>query len=151
AGLAVTIAVALMAATHVPQPPATAPSSGIVWQPLEPAEIAAQVRAGHTVFVDIGASWCVTCKVNEKLVLDSTAVRSRLSSGVVAIRADWTSPSDAIAAYLRSFGRYGLPFNAVFGPGAPDGILLPELLTPQIVLDAIDTASNPPHPENHKT
>ncbi|MGY4309276.1 suppressor for copper-sensitivity B [Bradyrhizobium sp. USDA 4369] len=151
AGLAITIALALTAATHVPQPAATTPSTRIAWQPLVPAEIAAQVRAGHTVFVDIGASWCVTCKVNEKLVLDSVAVRRRLASGVVAIRADWTSPSDTIAAYLRSFGRYGLPFNVVFGPGAPAGIVLPELLTPQIVLDAIHTASNPPHPENNKT
>jgi suppressor for copper-sensitivity B len=151
AGLAVTIALTLAAATYVPQPAAPAQSTGIAWQPLAPAEIAALVRAGHTVFVDIGASWCITCKVNEKLVLDSAAVRSRLTAGVVAIRADWTSPNDAIATYLKSFGRYGLPFNVVFGPGAPAGILLPELLTPQIVLDAIDTASNIPHPENNKT
>ncbi|UFZ03733.1 thioredoxin family protein [Bradyrhizobium ontarionense] len=150
AGAGIVVTMALMAATYV-QPVGTAQSTGIAWQPLVPAEIAAQVRAGHTVFVDIGASWCITCKVNEKLVLDSAAVRSRLTAGVVAIKADWTSPNDAIATYLRSFGRYGLPFNVVFGPGAPAGILLPELLTPQIVLDAIDTASTRPHPENNKT
>ncbi|WP_316174315.1 MULTISPECIES: protein-disulfide reductase DsbD family protein [unclassified Bradyrhizobium] len=151
AGLAGTIGLALIAATSVKQPDGASRPAGIAWQPLVPAEITAHVRAGHTVFVDIGASWCVTCKVNEKLVLDSTAVRSRLASGVVAVKADWTSPSDAIATYLRSFGRYGLPFNIVFGPGAPTGILLPELLTPQIVLDAIDTASTIPHQENDKS
>ncbi|BAM88173.1 putative suppressor for copper-sensitivity B [Bradyrhizobium oligotrophicum S58] len=144
AGVAVTIGLAPMAATYLVQPESVGRPAPIAWQPLVPADIAARVRAGHTVFVDIGASWCVTCKVNEKLVLDSTAVRSRLTSGVVAVKADWTSPSDAIASYLRSFGRYGLPFNAVFGPGAPAGIVLPELLTSQTVIDAIDTASTIP-------
>ncbi|WP_315784202.1 MULTISPECIES: protein-disulfide reductase DsbD family protein [unclassified Bradyrhizobium] len=151
AGLAVSIGLALIAATRVTQPDAAGQPARIAWQPLVPADVATRVQAGHTVFVDIGASWCLTCKVNEKLVLDSAAVRTRLASGVIALRADWTSPSDTIASYLRSFGRYGLPFNVVFGPGAPGGILLPELLTPQIVLDAIDTASTIPQPENHKT
>ncbi|CCD85160.1 putative suppressor for copper-sensitivity B; putative protein-disulfide reductase [Bradyrhizobium sp. ORS 285] len=151
AGLAVPIGLALIAATHVTQPPGVSQSTAIDWQPLVPADIAAEVRSGHTVFVDIGASWCVTCKVNETFVIDSAAVRSRLASDVIAVRADWTSPSDAIASYLRSFDRYGLPFNVVFGPGAPSGIVLPELLTPQIVLDAINTASTIPQPENDKS
>ncbi|MGH6960350.1 MAG: hypothetical protein ACREE7_07705, partial [Dongiaceae bacterium] len=59
---------------------------------------------------------------------------------VVAMRADWTKPNDAIARYLAAHGRYGIPFNAVYGPGAPDGILLPELLTEGAVLDAIGRA-----------
>ncbi|CAL76991.1 putative suppressor for copper-sensitivity B; putative protein-disulfide reductase [Bradyrhizobium sp. ORS 278] len=150
AGVIVAIGLVLTAATAIRHSDGPGRSDGIAWRPLVPTDIATQVSAGHTVFVDIGASWCVTCKVNEKLVIDSTAVRSRLTS-VVTVRADWTSHDDTIAAYLQSFGRYGLPFNVVFGPGAPAGIVLPELLTPQIVLDAIDTASTIPPKETDKT
>jgi len=137
---AVMLALALVAVTR-PQAIAEKGLQEIAWQPLVPADITARVRAGHTVFVDIGASWCVTCKVNETLVVDSAAVHQRLTSDVIPVKADWTKPNGSIAAYLKSFDRYGLPFNAVFGPGAPNGIVLPELLTQQVVLDAIDTAS----------
>lgn len=145
AGVAVMLGLAVMAATRITEPAATASAREIAWQPLVPADIATQVRAGHTVFVDIGAAWCVTCKVNEKLVIDSAAVRHRLTTDVVPVKADWTTPNESISAYLRSHDRYGLPFNAVFGPGAPTGILLPELLTQKLVLDAIDTASATSH------
>jgi suppressor for copper-sensitivity B len=57
------------------------------------------------------------------------------------VQGDWTRPDAAISAYLQSFGRFGLPFNAVFGPGAPGGIVLPELLTQEAVLNAFDIAS----------
>ena len=57
------------------------------------------------------------------------------------MRADWTSPDPKIAAFLASFGRYGIPLNVVFGPAAPGGILLPELLTTGAVFQAIDKAS----------
>ena len=54
---------------------------------------------------------------------------------------DWTRPSDEIGAYLKSFGRFGIPFNAVYGPARPNGEALPELLTEAIVLDAIERAA----------
>ena len=57
------------------------------------------------------------------------------------MRADWTLPDPVIAAYLARYGRYGIPFNAVYGPGAPDGIVLPELLSQSAVLDAFSRAS----------
>ena len=142
AGAAALIGLALIVATRVPAPGADASGRHISWQPLFPDRIDAMVRNGRTVFVDIGASWCVTCKVNEALIIDSAAVRQRLTSGVVPVKADWTKPNGAIAAYLQSFDRFGLPFNAVYGPGAPTGIVLPELLTQQMVLYAIDAASH---------
>ena len=86
------------------------------------------------MLVDVTADWCLTCKVNERLVLDSArGARATRRPGVVAMRADWTRPDPAIAAYLRRFGRYGIPFNAVYGPGAPGGLPLPELLTADAV------------------
>jgi suppressor for copper-sensitivity B len=114
----------------------------VSWRPFAATDVNALVRSGRTVFVDVGAAWCATCKVNESLVLDSTPIRQRLASDVEPIRADWTRPDKAITTYLRSFGRYGVPFNVVFGPGAPEGIVLPELLTQQAVLDALDAAAN---------
>jgi suppressor for copper-sensitivity B len=59
------------------------------------------------------------------------------------MRADWTRPSDVIAAYLRGFGRYGIPFNAVYGPHAPHGLALSEILTSDQVLAALGQAAGP--------
>jgi suppressor for copper-sensitivity B len=84
----------------------------------------------------------LTCKVNERLVLGQAAMRRRLADpGIVAMRADWTRPNAAIAAYLRGFGRYGIPFNAVYGPATPAGEALPEILTPERVTAALDRAA----------
>ena len=116
-------------------------ASDIHWTPLVSSKIREMVANGHTVFVDIGAAWCVTCKVNEALIVNSERVRERLTSDVVPVKGDWTRPNEAIAAYLQSFGRFGLPFNVVFGPRAPGGILLPELLTQADVLNAFNAAS----------
>ncbi len=94
---------------------------------------------GRTVFVDVTADWCLTCKLNERLAIDTPAVRRRLAAkDVVAMRADWTRPSDQIERYLQGFGRYGIPFNAVYGPALPEGRALPELLTPDAVASALD-------------
>ena len=80
--------------------------------------------------------------VNEALIINSDRIRERLTSDVEPVKGDWTRPDDAITAYLQSFGRYGLPFNVVFGPNAPKGIVLPELLTQEAVLNAFNAASN---------
>lgn len=111
------------------------------WQPFAPAEIAVLVAEDKIVFVDVTADWCVTCLANKRLVLDQPAVSARLADvGVVAMRADWTEPDATIADYLTRHGRYGIPFNAVYGPGAPQGILLPELLSTEAVLAALAAA-----------
>jgi suppressor for copper-sensitivity B len=93
------------------------------------------------VLVDVTADWCITCKVNKSLVLERGPVLELLEGeSLAALKADWTNPDPAIAAYLESFGRYGIPFNAVYGPGAPEGIALPELLTESAVLEAVEKA-----------
>jgi suppressor for copper-sensitivity B len=111
------------------------------WQPFDLARVAGLVDQGQIVFVDVTAEWCITCIVNKRLVLDGARVSERLARpDVVAMQADWTLPSDAIAHYLASFGRYGIPFNAVYGPGAPGGIALPEILREEAVLEAVRAA-----------
>lgn len=121
---------------------ATYSERDVNWVPFDPADLANRVQAGQVVFVDVTADWCLTCKVNKSLVLDQGEVAARLAGGeIIAMRADWTRPSPQIAAYLASFKRYGIPFNAVYGPGAPGGLALPELLTSEAVLAAMDRAA----------
>ena len=74
-------------------------------------------------------------------MLGREPVLARLSgSGVVAMRGDWTRPDDAIVRYLAGFGRYGIPFDAVYGPALATGEALPELLTDGAALSALDRA-----------
>ena len=138
AGLA---GIAIVIAGGRPTPASESAGRTVQWQPFAPQKVQAMVQGGRTVFVDIGAAWCVTCKVNEALIVNSAPIRRRLTADVAPLQADWTKPDGAISAYLQSFGRFGLPFNAVFGPGAPGGIVLPELLTQEAVLNAFDVAS----------
>ncbi|WP_287786429.1 protein-disulfide reductase DsbD [Acidiphilium sp.] len=111
------------------------------WQHFDQAALHAALANRKIVFVDVTAAWCLTCKVNELTVLDRSPVADRLRSpGMVAMRADWTRPDAAITDYLQGFGRYGVPLDVIYGPGAPDGVALPELLTADAVIDALRRA-----------
>lgn len=113
-----------------------------IWQPFDQAEIQRLVADGKTVLVDVTADWCLTCQVNKGVVLNRDPVAGMLESGeVVGMKADWTRPSQEIADYLASFGRYGIPFNAVYGPRAPGGVVLPEILVTDTVLAAFEEAA----------
>jgi len=144
---AVPVAVLALAAGAFAAPPAVEtrgaaqPAATGEWVSLDRARIDELVADGRVVFVDVTAEWCITCKVNKANVIEAEAVRERLhTDGVTPMRGDWTSRSDRIADYLAANGRYGIPFNAVYGPNAPEGIVLPELLTQDAVLDAIEEA-----------
>ena len=127
-----------------PQSRPGATAEAVDWRPFDADAIAPAVAAGQVVFVDVTADWCVTCKVNKRVVLDSDEVAARLTAPwVVRMRADWTRPDQRIADYLASFDRYGIPFNAVYGPGVPDGRALSELLTRAEVSSALDAARGP--------
>ena len=140
AGLAALAFAAFLVPTN---PPADARSiNDDIWQPLEPERIAGLVAEGRTVFVNVTADWCLTCKVNERLVLSRDPVRMRLAEdNVVAMQGDWTAPDDRITRYLAGFGRYGIPFDAVYGPALPHGEALPELLSAELITAALARAS----------
>jgi len=115
--------------------------ASVGWTRFDRAAIPGLVGQGKVVFVDVTAEWCLTCQVNKLLVLGRDPTAAALGGdGVVPMLADWTNPDPAIADYLAAHGRYGIPFNAVYGPGAPDGIVLPELLSADAVLDALARA-----------
>ncbi|MGH7120435.1 MAG: protein-disulfide reductase DsbD family protein [Acetobacteraceae bacterium] len=119
----------------------TADQSGI-WHPFVRSAIAPNVTHGRTVLVNVTAAWCLICQVNEVTVLDRNPVAARIGrADVLAMRADWTKPNAGITDYLQSFGRYGVPLDVIYGPGAPGGIVLPDLITAPEVIKALNRAA----------
>ncbi len=102
------------------------------------ARLAVLRAAGRPVFVDMTAAWCVTCLVNERVALDRAPVRAAFARRRVALLVgDWTRQDPALTAYLRAHGRDGVPLYVFYPPGAAHGRVLPQLLTPGLVLDAL--------------
>jgi suppressor for copper-sensitivity B len=115
------------------------PSDG--WQAFDSERLGRDIAEGKTVLVDVTASWCLTCKVNEIAALETAPVRARLARpGTIRMRADWSRPDPAITAYLQGFGRFGIPLDVVYGPARPEGEALPELLTADTLVAALDRA-----------
>lgn len=114
----------------------------LAWQKLSNSAIEEHVNNGRVVFVDVTADWCVTCKANKIGVIWQDPVYSLLQSpNVATLKGDWTHPDGSVTDFLRAHGRYGVPFNIVYGPAAPQGIPLPVILTDDVVLSAVKQAS----------
>jgi thiol:disulfide interchange protein DsbD len=112
----------------------------VVWQPYSEQALDAARAAGHPVFIDFTAAWCLSCQVNERVVLKSADVESALlKGGVVTMKADWTNDDPAITAKLASVGRAGVPTYVLYPAAAGSAAdVLPELLTKDLVLRAIE-------------
>jgi thiol:disulfide interchange protein DsbD len=121
----------------MPQNTATAePESS--WQPWSPEAVRRAQAAGRPVLVDFTASWCLSCQVNERVALEQPTVQKAFGDGNVALfKADWTRYDDSITQALAAMGRSGVPAYALYAPGQTAPELLPEALTPGIVLDAL--------------
>lgn len=114
----------------------------LAWQKLSSQAITDHVENGRVVFVDVTADWCVTCKANKIGVIWQDPVYSMLQSpNVATLKGDWTHPNGSVTEFLRAHGRFGVPFNIVYGPAAPEGIPLPVILTDEVVVKAIERAS----------
>jgi len=88
--------------------------------------------------VDFTASWCLSCQVNERMALQQPQVQEAFRAAHVALlRADWTRHDAAITEALTALGRSGVPAYALYAPGKSEPQLLPELLTPGMVTEAL--------------
>lgn len=111
------------------------------WQPLSEQAITDALAQHKRVFIDVTAEWCITCKVNKYNVLTTPSVQEALGQpDVVALRGDWTLPSDEITAFLNARGQVAVPYNQIYGPGLPQGQTLPTLLTRDNLLKTLAEA-----------
>lgn len=111
------------------------------WQPLSEQAITDALAQHKRVFIDVTAEWCITCKVNKYNVLTTPFVQEALGQpDVVALRGDWTLPSDEITAFLNARGQVAVPYNQIYGPGLPQGQTLPTLLTRDNLLKTLAEA-----------
>ena len=108
------------------------------WQAWSPEKVRELTAAGKPVFVDFTAAWCVTCQVNKRIALHNAQVIAAFAAhDVVALRADWTRQDPLITATLAQLGRNAVPVYALYLPGESAPHLLPEVLTPALVLAEI--------------
>ena len=121
-------------------PQATA-SEEATFQPFSEAVLEEALAEGKTVFVDVTADWCLTCKTNKIRAINHEDVQAALGSeSVISLQADWTAYDASITRYLASQGRRAIPFNAVYNPKSGTAEVLPELLSPNDVLGALARA-----------
>lgn len=116
---------------------------GIEWQPWSAAAVARARLEGRPVFVDFTADWCVTCQANKKTSIEISSVRAKLKEiNAVTLLGDYTHEDEAITAELQRWGRAGVPLVLVYPAGSnAEPVVLPEVLTPGIVLKALSKAA----------
>ncbi|KRA61783.1 thiol:disulfide interchange protein [Caulobacter sp. Root655] len=121
----------------------TAPSGpGLAAEPWSPERVAALQAEGKVVMVDFTADWCVTCKVNEGAALKGQRLADAFkTSNAVLLRADWTKRDAVIAAALAEHGRAGVPLYLVYPKGGGEPVILPQLLTEGLVIEAVEKAA----------
>ena len=145
-GAAALVAVALLVGWRAGEARASsglgAAEGWIEWVEFDRARAEELAAQGQLVFVDVTADWCFTCKVNERLVLETEPVASAFERhGVVPMKADWTNRNDTIARFLAEHGRYGIPFYLLYRPGAEPHVFS-ELLTQDGLIEVLDGAAS---------
>ena len=119
--------------------PLAAAASEIKWTPWSTQTIEQLRSEGRIVYVDFTARWCATCQANKKVVFHSNDVLKLFrDKNIATVRGDWTNRDPLISQELAKYSRSAVPFNLVWLPGKADPVLLPELLTPNIVIDAVN-------------
>jgi thiol:disulfide interchange protein DsbD len=127
--------VALGAWTGWPRP---ASPDDIVWEKWSPQAVEKLRLENRIVYVDFTARWCATCQANKRLVFHSEDVlRAFRGRNIATLRGDWTNKDPQITAELAKYNRAAVPFNVIWFPGRAEPVVLPEILTPSAVLDAL--------------
>ncbi|MGZ6187021.1 MAG: protein-disulfide reductase DsbD family protein [Candidatus Binataceae bacterium] len=142
AGLAAIAAIAIIASlatrpAALAREPQQVAGDAAVAEPFNVARLKELQASGRPVFVDFTAAWCLTCIVNERVALSKPEVAEAFKSKNVAyMKADWTNQNADITAALHALGRDGVPLYVIY-TGAAEPKILPQLLTPTLVADAI--------------
>ncbi len=101
--------------------------------------LAALLAKEETVFAYFTAEWCITCKVNEQVALFTDDTQALFADrGIVMLKGDWTNRNAEIASLLADYGRAGVPLYLLFPKGSTEAVVLPEILTPGIIKDAVE-------------
>ncbi|MFO7588192.1 MAG: protein-disulfide reductase DsbD family protein [Gemmatimonadota bacterium] len=126
------------AAAVAGEPPAASGGVAGIWRSWSASAAAEARAAGEALFLDFTAAWCLSCQVNERVVLNTAEIRDAFRThGVTLMKADWTRRDPAISAALAALGRSSVPVYALYPAGQADPVLLPSVLTKDIVLDAL--------------
>jgi thiol:disulfide interchange protein DsbD len=139
---AVAVLLAFAAVLKLEDGPAAAssngPSQGVSfegWERFSRDRMTQAAAAGKPVFVDFSAAWCITCLVNERVALETPAVRKAFEqTGTVKLKGDWTNRDPEITGLLKELGRAGVPLYLYWAPGAPSPKILPQVLTEASVI-----------------
>jgi thiol:disulfide interchange protein DsbD len=137
-GAAITLASLVGSA---PTPTVQLESPGLAWEPYAVERLANLRQSGKPVFVNFTASWCISCMVNERVALNQPEVAAAFQEeGVTLLKADWTNRNSTITEALRTFGRSGVPLYVLYPTGTEQAepMVLPQVLTPAIVRNALD-------------
>ena len=140
--LSLAAAVALVQGAPAPAPAAQAQAApeAAGYERFSEARLAELTAAGTPVFVNMTAAWCITCLVNERVVLSTGTVKAAMADkGVAYLKGDWTNRDAEITRVLARHGRSGVPLYLVYLPGKPEPLVLPQILTEDAVLDALGT------------
>ncbi len=135
------VVAATMAAIRA-EPPAAVAISAPGWEPYSAARVSELRQQGRPIFIDFTAAWCLSCQVNERVALRTDAVQRAFSNANVALlKADWTSRDSAITNVLAGFGRSGVPLYVLYPAGSGAATILPAVLTPGMVVSAVQKAA----------
>lgn len=114
------------------------------------AERLAELRGQNKpVFVNLTAAWCISCLVNERVALSRPEVKDAFAKhSVVYLKGDWTREDPKITAVLKAHGRSGVPLYLYYAPGAAEAQVLPQILTPGLVVETVEAVSSPTAPRS---
>lgn len=130
--VAILVGLTLYGAHHSSRAQAKVKNGAATYQVFTQQSLDRLLDEGQTVFVDITADWCITCKFNEKTVIETEKFQKMLAQkGVTLMIGDWTQRDDSISAFLKLYGRVGIPFAMIISKDK--FVVLPELLTQSTV------------------
>lgn len=110
------------------------------WNSFNNNDLERSIKNNEVIFVDITADWCITCQINKLTTLNSSEIQSYFNNEKIKlIRGDWTNRNEEILSYISKYGKFGIPFNIIYGPLNKDGVVLSELLTNDEIIKTLQS------------